>query len=241
VTLSIIIPAFDERLKISGDIEAAGRFLEVQHLAGEIIVVDDGSSDGTADTARSCPVPAGVPLRVIVSSRHRGKGHAVRTGILASVATYVMFADCGVTVPFEDALVGLRLLQEGQCELAHGSRRLPGSVIHKHQDWDRKLISRMFHRYVHRWMHIPVHLTDTQCGFKVYRGDSARVLYGECFTGGFMFDIEIILRAQRKGLRILEFPVSWACDRDSRISIFRSSTSVLKELLALRRALLRRS
>jgi len=237
MTLSIVIPAFDEGKKISRDVLAASEFIARHRLTGEVIIVDDGSSDETATRAREGVIPSEVQRTVIRNDIHRGKGFAIRTGILASQAEYVMFADSGLTVPFENALKGLRLLQEGTCELAHGSRRLPGSVIHKKQDWDRKIISRLFHEVVVRWMHLPRHLTDTQCGFKLYRGDIARILYSECLTEGFMFDIEVIIRAVNHGLRIEEFPVEWTCDRDSRISIRRSSSQIFNEARFIRRAL----
>ncbi len=112
-------------------------------------------------------------------------------------------------------------------------------MIRKGQDWDRKLTSRLVQWIVRRWMHVPGHLTDTQCGFKIYRGESARLLYAECMTDGFMFDIEVILRAQQKGFRILEFPVEWTCDRDSRIGFFGTTVPVIKELASLRRMFLR--
>ena len=240
MTLSIIIPAFDEARKIQHDVHAAAAFLLAYDLAGEVIVVDDGSSDGTADAAGACAVPPGVDKTIITGNGHRGKGFAVRTGILASRGEYVLFADSGTTVPFQNALGGMQLLRARQCDLAHGSRRLPGSTIVRGQDWDRKFISRVFQWIVVRWMHLPTHLTDTQCGFKIYRGESARMLYADCITDGFMFDIEVILRAQQKGLRILEFPVEWTCDRDSRIG-FRNSPPVLRELSILRRTLFRRS
>jgi dolichyl-phosphate beta-glucosyltransferase len=239
MTLSIILPAFDETAKIRRDVESAAQFLTSHNLAGEIIVVDDGSTDATSDRAREARVPPNVRRLVSRNESHRGKGFAVRSGILASQGEYVLFADCGLTVPFENALPGLRLLQEGTCELAHGSRKLPESVIRKAQDWDRKILSALFHALVTRWMSVPPELTDTQCGFKIYRGDVARELYRECTTDGFMFDIEIILRALRRGYRITEFPVEWTCDRDSRISFGKNFTDVMRELPQIRKNLVK--
>jgi dolichyl-phosphate beta-glucosyltransferase len=237
ITLSIVIPAFDEENKVTQDVQAAAAFLVSHEIAGEVLIADDGSSDRTAEIAEQARVPASVHRAVIRSDSHRGKGAAIRTGILSSRGEYVLFADSGLTVPFENALTGLRVLREGTAELAHGSRELPGCVIHRDRDWDRKLISRLFHVLVLHWLRVPPHLTDTQCGFKLYRGDVARQLYAECTTDGFMFDIEIILRALQHGFRIAEFPVEWTCDRDSRLSIRRSAGSVLKDLLRLRRIL----
>ncbi len=232
--LTIVIPAFDEEQKIARDVKDAALFLVTRAIDGEIIVSDDGSSDGTVRAAREAPVPPGILRTVLTGSPHRGKGWAVRNGMLASRGEYVMFADSGKTVPFDNALRGLALLQNGECDLAHGSRELPGSVIRQERDRDRQILSVLFHTLVLRWLHIPPSLTDTQCGFKIYRAEIARELYSECRIDGFMFDIEIILRALRRGLRILEFPIEWTCDRNSRLGIARNAGEILRDLIRLR-------
>jgi dolichyl-phosphate beta-glucosyltransferase len=239
ITLSIIIPAFEEERKISRDVQGASEFLVSRNIAGEVIVADDGSTDDTVLRAEKASVSPAVRRTVIRSDTHRGKGSAIRSGVLASQGDYVMFADSGLTIPYDNALRGLRMLQDGTAELAHGSRELPGSVIRKDRDWDRTIITWAFRTVMRRWMHIPRSLTDTQCGFKLYRGDIARQLYAECRTDGFMFDIEIILLALRHGYRVVEFPVEWTCDRDSRLGIRRSSKDILHELVQIRRGLLR--
>ncbi|MBN1359834.1 MAG: glycosyltransferase [Sedimentisphaerales bacterium] len=235
--LSIVIPALDEGKKIGRDIEAAAEFLTAHDLQGEIIVVDDGSRDDTAEAAGKTLIPPGVERRVIRCDEHHGKGYAVRTGINASAGTYVMFADCGLCIAYGNVLQGLELLRDDRCEIAHGSRRLIESDILRDQPWHRRAFSRGFKAVVRFLLHVPRKLTDTQCGFKVYKGEVARELYGECVTDGFMFDIEIILRAVRRGYRIEEFPVEWTCDPDSRLSVTRTPWPVLAELRALRRVL----
>ena len=235
--LSIVIPAFEEGRKIARDVEAATQFLQANALQGEIIVVDDGSQDDTAPAAEKVRVPADIARRVIRYEPHRGKGYAVRTGMQQATGQYTMFADCGLCIPYGNALKGLDLLRNHACDIAHGSRRHLQSEILRDQPWHRRLISRTFKATVRTLLRVPRDLTDTQCGFKVYRGDVARELYRECVTDGFMFDIEIILRAAKKGYRIREFPVEWACDRDSRLSVARTPWPLLSELLALRRAM----
>jgi dolichyl-phosphate beta-glucosyltransferase len=115
--------------------------------------------------------------------------------------------------------------------------RLKKRYIQQWQQWHRRLISYSFRSVVRTISGVPRHLTDTQCGFKIYKGDVARLLYNECVTDGFMFDIEIVLRAVRKGYRIEEFPVEWTCDPDSRLSVTRTPWPVLAELYALKRIL----
>ena len=237
VDLSIVIPALDEGKKIGRDVKAAAAFLEGNHLPGEIIVVDDGSKDNTAEVAKNVDVSAAIPLNVIRYEQHRGKGYAIRTGIKQTSGEYVMFVDSGCCVPYEDVLRGLGLLKSGACDIAHGSRKMRGCHIQEKQSLYRRICSRIFHRFVIYGMKIPAEFTDTQCGFKIYRGDVARHLYGECITDGFMFDVEIIMRAQKEGYRIKEFPVDWTCDRDSRLSPTRSLWHVLFELITIKRAL----
>ncbi len=235
--LSIVIPAFEEGKKIARDVKAAAEFLQANSLTGEIIVVDDGSEDNTAEMAQKVQVPHKIGHHVIRYEEHRGKGCAVRTGMEASQGQYVMFADCGLCIPYGNVLQGLEILQAGRCDIAHGSRRMIESDIQQDQPWHRRLFSRLFKATVRMLLGVPRRLTDTQCGFKIYRGDVARGLYGECVTDGFMFDIEIILCAIKRGMRIEEFPVEWACDPDSRLSVTRTPWPVLAELRALRRAM----
>jgi len=236
---SIVIPAFEEGHKIARDVAAAAQFLAANDLRSEILVVDDGSTDNTSQAAQSVQVPDGVERRVIRYEPHRGKGYAVRTGMTQTTGKYVMFADCGLCIPYGDALEGLGMLKSDVCDIAHGSRRHIQSDILKDQPWHRRLLSRTFKATVRLMLGIPRELTDTQCGFKVYKGDVARALYSQCITDGFMFDIEIILRAVRKNYRIGEFPVEWVCDLDSRLSITRTPWPVISELRTLRRAMSR--
>ena len=235
--ISIVIPALDESKKIGRDVEAAAAFLEGNRLAGEIIVVDDGSNDNTAEAAKNVEIPAAIQRNVIRYEHHRGKGYAIRTGIKQTSGEYVMFADSGCCVPYEDVLHGLKLLKDGACDIAHGSRKMSGCHIEKTQSFYRRICSKMFHWFVIHYMKVPAEFTDTQCGFKIYKGDVARHLYGESITDGFIFDVEIILRAQKEGYHIKEFPIDWTCDRDSRLSPTRSSCSVLSELITIKRAL----
>lgn len=235
--LSIVIPALNESTKIARDIEAAAASLQDNHFAGEIVIVDDGSSDNTAGTAENAKIPSGVKLNVVRLQHHRGKGRAVRTGIMQTSGQYVLFTDSGCCVPYEDVSRGLELLKNGTCDIAHGSRKMQGCHIEKSQSPYRRICSKAFRWFVIHDLKVPAEFTDTQCGFKIYRGDVARHLYGEAISDGFAFDIEIILRALKEGYRIKEFPIDWTCDRDSRLSPTRSIWRILLELRAIRRTL----
>jgi dolichyl-phosphate beta-glucosyltransferase len=232
--LSIVIPAYKESRKITTDIEAAARFLRESGLTGQIIVVDDGSKDNTAETAQNVTVSEDIELKVIRYPQHKGKGHAVRKGIEQSSGQFVMFADSGKCVPYKDALKGLGLIKSGACDIAHGSRKTTESHLNKPQNLYRRICSGLFHWFVVHRLKVPRELTDTQCGFKIYRGDAARHLYDQCVTDGFVFDIEIILRAVKEGYKIREFPIDWTCDPDTRLSPSRSLRKILAELRTIK-------
>jgi dolichyl-phosphate beta-glucosyltransferase len=235
--LSIVIPAFNECGKIGRDVETACEFLRSNGFDGEILVSDDGSSDATADEAQNAgnKYYGGAEVKVIRNMQHRGKGFAVRSGILQSSGDYVMFADSGGCVPMDNALRGLELLKTGKCDIAHGSRNLAEGNIKIDHGLYRHICSEFFHWFAVHIMKIPKELTDTQCGFKIYRGNIARLLYEKCQTDGFMFDIEIIRRAINQHFKIAEFPIEWTCDLDSRLSPAKNSWRILSELLKIRK------
>ncbi|MFC1724580.1 glycosyltransferase [candidate division KSB1 bacterium] len=235
--ISIILPALNESKKIREDIEAAAEFIEKNDFQGEIIVVDDGSSDDTADAARTAEIPKDISLQIIRYKTHRGKGYAVRAGVISAKGEYVMFADSGLCVPYDYVLTAIKILQDENYDIAHGSRKLKDSKIVRQQPLIRRIIAKIFRWIFIHWLNVPRELTDTQCGFKVYKGDIVRKLYTQCVTDGFLFDIEIILRAQKQNIRIIEFPIEWKIDPDSRLSVKRNSFDVLRELIALKRLL----
>ena len=239
--ISIVIPAYNEGHKIAEDVVCAAEFLSLNNLTGEIIVVDDGSVDDTAAAAKGGLEKAcdGANLKVICLDTNMGKGFAVKKGVLSSCGDYVAFVDCGCCVPYDYLLKGIKLISDDQCDIdiAHASRKLDKSTIHEHQNLFRRMCSRLFKWFLERVMGTCEEFTDTQCGFKVYRGEIARELFGECITNGFMFDVEMILRAQRKGYRISEFPIEWTCDSDSRLSPHKNSMQILRELITIKKAL----
>lgn len=232
--LTIVIPVFGESQKIARDIAEAAAFLAHFPNAGEILIVDDGSTDNTANIAEQCIPHTPVPVRVIRLGSNRGKGCAVRTGILQSRGQYVMFSDSGCCVPYQEALEGIKKIESGGCKIAHGSRKLRVSHIHRPQSWYRKLCSGLFHWLLIHELKRLANLTDTQCGFKVYDGQTARQLYAESTIDGFMFDIEIILLALKHGYSICEFPVDWSWDPDSRLKPAREAIKVLRDLIRLK-------
>ncbi len=216
------------------DIKAAEKFILDNNFQGEIIVVDDGSTDDTARIAETVKVSPQESKRIIRSENHRGKGFAVREGIISAKGEYIMFADSGLCIPFDYVLTGLEIIKSGGYDIAHGARKLKESRISVKQPIFRRLIAWIFRQIFIYFLKIPSDLTDTQCGFKIYKGEAARKLYTESVTDGFLFDIEIILRAGKQNYRIKEFPVEWTMDPDTRLSAAKNSFGVLKELLNLK-------
>jgi len=235
IDLSIVIPALNEASKIKHDVETAALFLTETVKKGEIIVVDDGSTDGTADTARNTATPESVDLIVIKQVKNYGKGYAVKTGMLRSHGEVVMFADSGTCVSYSDALSIIEKIRRGELDIALGSRRLKSSVIQRDQPLFRRILSRIFHMAAVLIAGLPRKIKDSQCGFKVYDGEKARLLFSECKTKGFLFDVEILIRAQKKGYRIQEFPIEWTCDLDTRLRPGSDAAGVIRELFSLRK------
>lgn len=231
--ISIIIPALNERDKIQRDLQAAYDFLVRSNLEGEVILVADGSTDDTIAVAQSL-VPDIPVLRVLPLTPRRGKGAAIRRGVEAARGQIIMFADAGLCVPFDDALQGVALLESQTCDLAHGSRADPKTVLLRVQPLWRRLGSRAFRSLLYMVMGLPRTIGDTQCGFKLYRADVARELYADLFTDGYMFDVEIILRAVKRGYVIVGFPVRWSNDADSRYHPIKGTIQILRQLAKIR-------
>ena len=224
--ISIIIPAYNEENKIAQDVIAASEFIDSHFNSGEIIVVDDGSSDNTSMAATETAGRVSVTVRII-RQPHTGKGAAVRNGMTESTGDYVMFADSGLCIPYNDAIQGIELVKSGEYGIAHGSRYHQLSEIVIKKGLLRRLASTLFRKLIPFIAGVKGRYTDTQCGFKIYSGTLARSIYGRCSDIGYMFDIEVILRAEAMGVKIGEFPVHWSSDSDSRLSLSKTVWVVL--------------
>jgi len=232
--LSIIIPALNESRKIGRDVEIAASFLNESGFRGEVIVVDDGTSDDTAAEARRAKVPASVGRIVIRLETNSGKGAAVRRGVMESRGAVVLYADSGTCVPYGNALPVINRIMAGDLDIALASRCHRGSIIRRDRPWQRRLISRLFRCAAVAVAGLPRWINDSQCGFKVYNGKAARELFADLSTPGFLFELEIILKALRRGYRLEEFPIEWTCDLDSRLRPAAQAGRVLRELIRVR-------
>jgi len=238
VDLSVIIPVYNERRKIAGDIRAAAEFCARHGLRGEILVADDGSDDGTPEEAeKALPAAGDAGLCILRLTPHRGKGRAVRAGMARSRGRLILFIDSGLCIPYDEITRGIELIENGVCTIAHASRRLPSSRILRPQSLPRRLSAWLFRRLFTRMLGLPKGLTDTQAGLKIYDGERGRALYRACASDGFLFDAEIILRAMHAEERICEFPVSWSADPDSRLQLRRMPLALVREACALKKRL----
>ncbi len=231
--LSVVIPAFNEECRISETLDdAMFTFRERFPGAWELIVVDDGSCDGTVsvvkDYATRCP-----ELLLISHARNQGKGAAVRTGVLASHGELVLFADADNATPFCQCDKLLTAVQSG-ADLACGSRFgcRPGQV---RRTVPRRLMAGVF-RLIAHWTVRPG-LKDTQCGFKLFRRLAAMSLFRQSSESGYLFDIEILALASRQKLCVSEVPVTWQEMPGSKVSLWRDSWRMLCGLFRIRQKL----
>ena len=231
VFLSVVIPAFNEEAKIGRDLECLFTYLRQRRYAAEALVVDDGSADRTAEIARGL-AGRGCDLRVLSLDRNQGKGRAVKTGVMAARGQYILVADAGSCVPFENLERGLGLLEAGACDVALGSRADAGAVIRRRQPLHRRLGAWVFRRVLCTAMGLQG-VTDTQCGFKLFERGAAVALFKRNRVNGFMFDVETVLNARKLGLRVAEFPVDWTNDPDTRLRLVRGSLRNMKDLIRL--------
>lgn len=227
--LSVVMPAFNEQARIAESIETVREYLARRGCSWEFIVVDDGSTDLTPAIAHRAAA-LDPNMRVIRSPRNVGKGHAVRTGVVASIGAEVLITDTDLSTPIYE-LERLSAAREGAVA-AIGSRALPGSDIVIHQMRAREILGRMGN-FVIQSMGVRG-ICDTQCGFKLFDGPKARALFAMSKINGWAFDVELLQLCARFGWPVVEVPVRWAHVGGSKL---RPSAylHVLLELMYLRR------
>jgi dolichyl-phosphate beta-glucosyltransferase len=229
--LSVIIPAYNERERLPPHLGPVLAYLRQHYPAFELLVVDDGSRDGTAEAARAALT--GEPrARVLAYQPNRGKGYAIRHGMQASRGQQVVFLDADLSTPIEE--IPRALARLAQADLVIGSRDLPSSDVRVPQPLFRRVASEVF-----RWARNLTlglwHIADTQCGFKAYRGPLARQLFAVAQIDRFMFDVEILYLAERAGLRIVELPVQWTDAPGSKVRFWQGLRDMLRDLWRIRR------
>lgn len=211
--LSLVVPAFNERARLAPTLELlAAHLARAGHHDAEVIVVDDGSTDGTADLVRE-RAKVWPALRLIQLAKNQGKGAAVRAGILASRGEVVAFADADLSAPIEQLELLLDDLKDA--EIAILSRALPGTRIERHQSRPRETMGKLYGLLAQ--ILVIRGVPDAQCGLKAYRGSLARELFAQVRESGVLFDTEVLAMAAQRGARVSQRPALWRHDPNSRL------------------------
>ena len=236
--LSILIPAYNEDGRLPKSLEHIFNYLQTQPYRAEVIVVNDGSSDRTSEIVSACgqKYPG---LRLLTNSGNRGKGFSVRRGMLEAGGKIALFTDADLSTPIEEAGKLLEPLQDGVYDAAIGSRAVDRSLIEVHQSVIREQAGIFFNRLV-QWI-MGIQLSDTQCGFKAFRMDRARIIFEQQRVEHFGFDPEILFLAKRHGLRVAEVPVRWSHVSASKVNVVADGIRMFLELLWIRWTALRGS
>jgi dolichyl-phosphate beta-glucosyltransferase len=195
-------------------------------------VVNDGSTDATSATAQRALIRAPVQTRLLENFPNRGKGHAVRKGLLAAQKGIGLFFDADLSTPLGEIPKVIEPIASGNVDLAFGSRALDRRLIGHHQPWLREQGGRVFNLLVRLSSGLP--FWDTQCGFKAFRLDVCRPILETARLDGFAFDVELLVLARRAGLRLREIPVRWNHSEGSKVRFLHDSLRMVREVIALR-------
>lgn len=230
---SLVIPAFNEAHRIGDTLATVLAYLRNESPQSELIVVDDGSTDRTSAITRQAFTTAGeIDTQLIQHSPNRGKGAAVRDGMLAAKHSIALFSDADLSTPIEETPKLIEPIANGEVEIAFGSRALNRKLIGNRQPWRREQGGRVFNLLVRLATGLP--FWDTQCGFKAFRLDVCRPIFQQSRVDGFGFDVELLFLAQNAGLRMREIPVRWNHHEGSKVHFLHDSIAMLREVISLR-------
>jgi dolichyl-phosphate beta-glucosyltransferase len=226
--LSIVIPAYNEERRLGPSLDRIAAYCAARGLDHEIVVVDDGSTDRTAELVSAHPAPG---LRLLRQPANRGKGAALRAGVAASAGERVLVTDADLSAPIAE-LERLEPRLDAGADLVLGSRAAPGARLVQRQPLYRELMGKTFNRVVRL---LGVHgLADTQCGFKLLTGAAARDLFPRLTVDRFAYDVELVWLARRRGFRVEEVGVEWSDSGDSRVHALRDSAAMLRDVIGMR-------
>jgi len=231
--LTIVIPAYNEEDRIVTTLDKTIAYLGEQPYSSEVLVVSDGSTDRTGDVVRSYTPPESVDVQFLEYRPNRGKGYAVRYGMLRGEGDIVMFMDADYSVPVQELEKALSHIENG-FDIAIASRALSESIIHQHQNVPREISAKIY--TLIQTVYLGIAYRDTQCGFKVFTRDAARCLFQRQKLHSVIFDPEILWLAKHMKFRVAEFQVTWTHVGDSRIQYdnLRKSIFVFQELFRIR-------
>jgi dolichyl-phosphate beta-glucosyltransferase len=228
--ISVVIPAYNEEDRIPSTIERVWEYLEGRSGGFEILVVDDGSDDGTGAVVREMGERLR-NIRLLVNERNMGKGYSIRKGMLSARGELMLISDADLSTPIEEVERLMPFTGEG-FDIAIGSRGLKDSRLEVRQPWHREGMGRIFNLIVR--LLLIGGIRDTQCGFKLFRAEAAREVFGRAVVNGFSFDVEVLFIAVKLGYRIKEVPIKWLNSPASRVSVLRDPLRMFLDLLAIK-------
>ena len=226
--ISLVIPAYNESGIIMDTIQTVSARLAELTAEYEVLIVDDGSTDGMAELVRGCGDPR---VRLEGYASNRGKGCAVRTGMLAAQGDLILCTDADLAYGVDVFAGLLERLRTGEADLVIGNRRIAREG-YKNSPPLRILMSTCFGLLSHMISGLPY---DTQCGIKAYRRQAARAIFSRCTTDGFSFDFEVLMRADKLGLKVEQFPVSVINFRESKVNVVRDSARMFRDVFRIRK------
>jgi dolichyl-phosphate beta-glucosyltransferase len=227
--LSIIIPAYNEEHRLPSSLEKIIQFIDRCGYQAEVIVVDDGSTDRTVEIVQQFQKNSN--LVKLVQLQHGGKGHAVRAGMLQAEGEFLFLADSDLSMPIDELPKFLPPALDDY-DIAIGSREIPGAVRYD-EPFYRHFIGRVFNLLV-RLLAVPG-ISDTQAGFKCFRRPAARKLFSLQTIDGWGFDVEILMLAQKRKMKIVEVPIHWYHNNDSRVRPVQDAFRMFTEVLQVHR------
>lgn len=225
--LAVIIPAYNEEPRLERTLVRVREYLDTQPYTWSVLVVSDGSTDSTPEIVRKM-ASEDPRVRLHHYTPNRGKGCAVRTGMLEAEAEWLLLSDADLAAPIEEVE---KLFAAGK-PIAIGSRPLKESDLAIRQPWWREFAGRMFNRAVQ--MLSVKGIEDTQCGFKLFERDVAKDVFARCKFDGFSYDVEALMIAQKLGYPIAEVPIRWSHQEGSKVNLLRDGMRMLKDLVKLR-------
>jgi len=233
--LSIVIPAFNEVRRLPASLEKMAEFCELFTFPFEVLIVVEKSSDGTLELA-SMMTSKQENFHVIDNQVHRGKGYAVRSGMLRARGEFLFYMDTDLSVPLDEISVFLGYLENNPgVDLLVGNRQHPQSDIIKRQNWLRQKMGQTFNLILRSLSQVT--LRDTQCGFKAFRARAAREIFSRQQLDGFAFDVEVLLLAKKLGFKSADLPVRWINSTESKVHIVSDSLRMFRDVIRLRRRL----
>jgi len=227
---SIILPAFNESSRIAASLEKALAFVREHRWNVEIIVVNDGSRDDTAEIVRSFMLQA-PEIRLLENPGNRGKGYSVRNGMLNAGGEILLFSDADFSSPIEESIKLIDAIAQG-ADVAFGSRWLLAETQTLRQSLLRQFVGRVYNLLLRISLGLPYR--DTQCGFKACTRRAAEVIFTRQQIEGWGFDPELLFIARKFGLKMTEVPVAWANDDRSKVNLIVDGMKMFYELLKIR-------